>query len=202
MAKLLFQGHGSFRITTDSGLVIYVDPYAGEGYDAPADIVLSTHEHFDHNRLSKVTQNEGCTVIRSSDALNDDVYKSFDSASVHIMAVPAYNKNHDRKHCVGYIIVFDGIKVYAAGDTSTTDEMKEYAGLGIDYALLPTDGVYNMSPVEASACAELIGAKHAIPIHMAPGKLFDERAAARFTAMNRLVVPAGEEIILKRGISG
>ena len=38
MAKLLFQGHGSFRITTDENIVIYVDPYVGSGYDLPADI--------------------------------------------------------------------------------------------------------------------------------------------------------------------
>ena len=33
MAKLLYQGHGSYRITTGEGKVIYVDPFAGEGYD-------------------------------------------------------------------------------------------------------------------------------------------------------------------------
>ena len=48
MAKLLYQGHGSYRITADDGRVLYVDPYAGEGYDKPADIVLITHEHSDH----------------------------------------------------------------------------------------------------------------------------------------------------------
>ena len=31
MAKLLYQGHGSYRITADDGRVLYVDPYAGEG---------------------------------------------------------------------------------------------------------------------------------------------------------------------------
>ena len=40
MAKLLFQGHASCRITTHSGTVIYIDPFAGEGYDLPADLVL------------------------------------------------------------------------------------------------------------------------------------------------------------------
>ena len=45
MAKLLYQGHGSYRITTDDGRVLYVDPYAGEGYDKPADIVLITHDN-------------------------------------------------------------------------------------------------------------------------------------------------------------
>ena len=38
MAELLYQGHGSYRIVSNEGVVIYVDPYAGEGYDMPADI--------------------------------------------------------------------------------------------------------------------------------------------------------------------
>ena len=37
MAEILYQGHGSFRLTTSEGSVIYIDPYAGEGYDRPAD---------------------------------------------------------------------------------------------------------------------------------------------------------------------
>ena len=40
MAEILYQGHGSFRLTTSEGSVIYIDPYAGEGYDRPADLVL------------------------------------------------------------------------------------------------------------------------------------------------------------------
>ena len=40
MATLLFQGHASCRITTRAGAVIYIDPFAGEGYDLPADLVL------------------------------------------------------------------------------------------------------------------------------------------------------------------
>ena len=36
MATLLFQGHASCRITTRAGAVIYIDPFAGEGYDLPA----------------------------------------------------------------------------------------------------------------------------------------------------------------------
>lgn len=37
METLLYQGHGSLRFTTDGGKVIYIDPFAGEGYDKPAD---------------------------------------------------------------------------------------------------------------------------------------------------------------------
>jgi len=53
MPKLLFQGHGSYRLTADDGRVIYVDPYKGKGYDAPADLILVTHQHYDHNQISR-----------------------------------------------------------------------------------------------------------------------------------------------------
>jgi len=196
MAKLLFQGHGSFRITTDENVVIYVDPFVGEGYDLPADIILVTHQHGDHNQVDKVAKKDGCTVIQSYDAIKDGEHQSFKLGNVFINAVPAYNKNHSRNQCVGYILEFDGIKLYAAGDTSTTEEMKDFSKLKLDYALLPIDGIYNMDPAEATKCAEIIGARYAIPIHMKPGALFDEDMAAKFTAKNRLIVKAGEEITL------
>lgn len=57
MAKLLFQGHGSYRITTNDGVVIYVDPFLGSGYDKEADIILVTHEHNDHNHVELPKRN-------------------------------------------------------------------------------------------------------------------------------------------------
>ena len=49
---------------------------------------------------------------------------------------------------------------------------------------------------EASACARLIAAKHSIPTHMAPGRLFDRAAAERFDGPGRLILEPGEEITL------
>ncbi|MHB8129848.1 MAG: MBL fold metallo-hydrolase [Mobilitalea sp.] len=196
MTRLLYQGHGSFRITTQENQVIYVDPYAGEGYDLPADLILVTHQHGDHNQIGIVSKKSTCTIIQNQDALKEGRYQNFTIGTVQIEAVPAYNSNHDRGQTVGYIMTVDGIKVYAAADTSTTQEMKEYAALKLDYALLPIDGVYNMDPQEASVCADLIGAKHTIPIHMKAGVLFDANLAEQFMAKNRLIVKAGEEIVL------
>jgi len=196
MAKLLFQGHGSFRITTDENMVIYVDPFIGEGYDLPADIILVTHQHWDHNQVDKVAKKADCRIIQNFDAVKNGEYKSFKIGNVTINTVPAYNKNHAKDQCVGYILEFDGIKLYAAGDTSATEEMRDFAKLKLDYALLPIDGIYNMDAAEASSCADIMEVKHAIPIHMKPGALFDEEMAGKFTAKNKLIVRAGEEINL------
>ena len=43
-STILYQGHGSLRITTGEGRVIYIDPYAGEGYDVPGRIILRPGE--------------------------------------------------------------------------------------------------------------------------------------------------------------
>ena len=62
MATLLYQGHGSLRLTTDSGKVIYIDPFAGEGYDEPADLILVTHQNHDHNCTDLPAKNPGCVI--------------------------------------------------------------------------------------------------------------------------------------------
>ncbi|MBC3889456.1 MBL fold metallo-hydrolase [Acetobacterium paludosum] len=197
MGKLLYQGHGSYRIVSDNGIVIYVDPFAGEGYDLPADIVLISHEHPDHNKLSLLQQKKGCTVLRPESILTDRVYRSRKIDDISIQAVPAYNAKHDKNHCVGYLIELDGIKIYASGDTSLTDYMRDVLSKEkIDYALLPIDGIFNMDPAEASHCAELIGAVHTIPIHMKPGALFDQKKAQSFVSKGRLILAPKEEIIL------
>ena len=74
--------------------------------------------------------------------------------------------------------------------------MEVLAERQIDYAFLPTDGIYNMDVREASVCAELIRAKHSVPIHMVPGELFGESVAEQFQGPGKLVIRAGEEIIL------
>lgn len=196
MAKLLYQGHGSYRITANDGRVIYVDPYAGEGYELPADIVLVSHQHGDHNKISLLTLKDGATVITNEEALEGGRHNSFTLNSIVIEAVEAGNSKHKPTECVGYIIMVDGVKIYASGDTSKTKQMESFAEKAIDYALLPCDGVYNMDMEEASSCAELIGAKHNIPIHMSPGKLFGRERAEKFTGANRLILEPGQEINL------
>lgn len=71
--------------------------------------------------------------------------------------------------------------------------MAKMADLHIDYAFLPTDGIYNMDAKEASVCAKLIAARHSVPVHTTPGALFDEGVAAMFECDGKLVLKPGTE---------
>ena len=196
MAKLYYQGHGSFRIVLADGHVVYVDPNAGDGYHLPADLILVTHQHNDHNQIKKCAQNPDCRVITNDDALAGGAHQSLDLGWMQIEATQAYNAMHSPAKCVGYILTADGVTLYASGDTSKTAQMAALAARELDYALYCCDGVFNMGLDEAAECAALVGAKHNIPIHMKPGFLFSQSRADKWTAPNKLVVTPGEEITL------
>lgn len=196
MARLLYQGHGSFRLTTEEGRVIYIDPYKGEGYDEPADLILVTHQHPDHNQINIPLRRDNCIVYQNTDAIINGEYQSTDLAGVHIEAVQAYNGNHPIDQCVGYLVTVNGKLLYFAGDTSRTEQMTGLADRNIDYAFLPTDGIFNMDMPEAIECAELINAKHTVPVHMSPGKLFDKDRAKLFNTPSAYIMADGDELEL------
>ena len=199
-ATLYYQGHASVRIATPEGKTIYVDPYMGDGYDVPADLILITHGHHDHTQTDLITtKNDGCETITWKEAIKDGAHQTFEYDFVTVEAVEAgYNKNHNAKECVGYILTFtNGATLYLSGDTSTTPQMSELAGRNLDYAFFCCDGVYNMDMSEAIECANLVGAKHSIPYHMAPGKDFDKAIAETFDVANRIIIAPGEELTLE-----
>ena len=213
MAEMLYQGHGSYRITTNAGTVIYVDPFAGRGYDAEADLVLVTHEHPDHDKVDLMPRAKGCTILRAADFQPEPGnYKTLfipepraeKPCGIRMSGVPACNKNHPIDECVGIIIEFDGITFYASGDTSTTEWMRngKLKDMLIDYAVLPGDGFYNMDIDEASECAKMIDALYTIPVHLVPvhdpldATIFSRERAEAFQAEGRVILEPGETLEL------
>lgn len=203
MSTINYLCHSSFKIVTCQGSIIYIDPFVDDGsLDEPCDILLVTHEHFDHNQTQIVNKKESCIEIHPADALVDGVYKSFQIGDVSIQAVPAYNSNHPVDECVGYVIGLGDKKLYFAGDTSTTEAMaEELPSMALDYAFLPCDGIFNMDVAEASKCAKMIGAKCTVPIHTTPVSSaadcgYDMDKAEAFDCPGKLIVKPGETITL------
>ncbi len=187
-------GHASMKIKTAEGVVIYIDPYYEGDYSEKADIILVSHEHSDHNKVGLCQQNEGCLVLRAKQTINakDLSYNTFEHLGVKIEPVAAANNNHSITNSTGFVLTFDGITVYHAGDTSKLKEMALLKERNIDYAFFPIDGKYNMNAAEAMECAALVSAKHNTPMHY-----FDADPNA-FKPENLLPIAYGETVELAK----
>ena len=197
-ASLTYLGHATVKIKTSEGKIMYIDPYQPGDYSDSADVVLITHQHSDHNRLNLVVQRPTCMVIQNSNAIQNGAYQSFTVGNIKIAAVAAYNANHQKSQCVGYVVEVDGIKLYHAGDTGVIAEMADLATRELTYALLPIDGIFTITPEQATQAAAMIKAKFNIPMHtMGTPDTYNEANVARFTPPNKIIVRPGETIELK-----
>ncbi len=192
MPRLTWIGHASLKIETVRGAIVYVDPYAPGDYSQPADLILVSHEHGDHNAVSLVTQKLGCTVLRAGDLIRPDgSYCACTVAGVTVEPTRACNKNHSPLQTCGFLLTFDGVCVYFASDTSQVEQMAALAARKVDYAFFPIDGQYNMGPQEAMACAAMVCARHNTAIH------WFNADPAQFCPKNNLPLHPGDCIPLE-----
>jgi len=182
--KLSWLGHDGFRI--QNGKVIYIDPFKIGDRGPKADIVLVSHEHFDHlsiEDLKKIVTPNTVVVAHAQSAgelsklkvKETKIVKPGDKLTIGeimIQAVPAYNLNkgpepgkvfHPKEDGkLGFVVTVKGIRIYHAADSDHIPEMK---GLNPDVALLPVSGTYVMTPQEAAEAAASVNPKIAIPMH-------------------------------------
>jgi L-ascorbate metabolism protein UlaG (beta-lactamase superfamily) len=180
---ITFIGHGTLMFSF-ADKIIHVDPVGREADYASmpkADIVLVTHEHGDHldsNAIDAIRK-EGTVVVcsRSCEGRLDGAIVMENGArrteaGFPIEAVPAYNLVHKRDNGQpfhpkgngnGYVISFGDVRVYVAGDTENTPEMK--ALRNIDIAFLPMNLPYTMTPEMVADAAKAFRPRILYPYH-------------------------------------
>lgn len=174
-AHIQWAGHDCFIIKSGE-LVIYIDPFQLNKGLPQADIILITHDHYDHCSPSDIAaiQKSDTKILcppESKAKLSGKIHTISAGASaeikgIKIETVPAYNidkKFHPQANkWMGYIITVDGSRIYHAGDTDFIPEMKNFK---CDIAIIPVSGTYVMTAKEAVEASKVIDAKVFIPMH-------------------------------------
>jgi L-ascorbate metabolism protein UlaG (beta-lactamase superfamily) len=190
---ITWYGHAAMKFSGEK--IVYIDPFEMEQgpYD-PADIILITHDHYDHCSLGDITKlsKENTVIIAPQNCkskLKGHVKiiaagESILEQGVQIEAVPAYNigKTFHQKSAggLGYIVTLNGKRIYQAGDTDFIPEMKQ---IKADVVILPVGGTYTMTAEEAAKAANAIQPEVAIPMHYGSivGSVTDAETFKRLT---------------------
>jgi L-ascorbate metabolism protein UlaG (beta-lactamase superfamily) len=181
--KITFINHATL-IFEFNWKIIHVDPQSRMADYAKlpkADLILITHDHGDHldtQALEAIRTEKTQIVITKLCAPKVSggiVLKNGDVKTVcglKIEAVPAYNIVHKRDNGIpfhpkgdgnGYVVTFGDKRVYIAGDTENTPEMK--ALKNIDIAFLPMNLPYTMTPEMVTDAAKAFNPKILYPYH-------------------------------------
>lgn len=188
--KTTFYGHASVEIQTE-GKTLLIDPFISPNPQAShidvaalkPDYILVSHGHGDHIAdVEAIQKNSGAKIIAIAEiagwygakgienvhGMNFGGAHDFDFGRVkmvyalHSSSMPdgSYGGNP-----AGYVIYAEGKKIYFAGDTALTYDMKLLADENLDWAFLPIGDNYTMGADDAIRASEFINCKNIIGIH-------------------------------------
>ena len=171
--RLRWFGQSAFLITAREGTVM-IDPFgdpsalAGRGIrfayppieDVRADLVLVTHEHFDHNAVDVVGGDPA--VVRLAGTHQTPVGEVVGVASEHDPEAGTR-----RGPNAIFRLELDGLRVAHMGDFGQPDLREEQRGaLGrVDVLIAPVGGGPTIGPEQAAAIAGELGARWIVPMH-------------------------------------
>jgi L-ascorbate metabolism protein UlaG (beta-lactamase superfamily) len=172
--------HSAIRFAF-KGKQYYVDPAGEAAWDKmpKADVILITHEHGDHLNPKVIDQikKDGTLVYANAASVKKagfgeviEVGQSKAIADITVEAIPAYNLDPERvkyhpkeRKDNGYVLTFGDTRVYVAGDTEGTPEMKALKDIAI--AFLPINLPYTMTPKDAADAARAFKPRILYPYH-------------------------------------
>ena len=177
--------HASMEINF-GGCIIQVDPVVDGALPKTdysqwpkADIILITHDHYDHfdanavvdlcKPSTKIVTNASTAAILGTGMVmaNGDTLRLADDLVVHAVAAynttPGHTQFHPKDRDNGFILEADGLRIYIAGDTEDIEEMKEVKD--IDVAFLPCNQPYTMTPSQLRHAADMVKPRVLYPYH-------------------------------------
>jgi len=183
--KITCIGHGTLMFAFN-GKIIHVDPvsrYANFTKMPKADLILVTHEHGDHLDATAIQDltKDGTSVVWTQKCLEKVNIESSivmtngeteTIQNIKIEAVPAYNIEHMRSENTpfhprgegnGYVLTFADKRIYVAGDTENTPEMKALKNIYV--AFLPMNLPYTMTPEMVADAARAFKPSVLYPYH-------------------------------------
>jgi L-ascorbate metabolism protein UlaG (beta-lactamase superfamily) len=166
--KIKCYGHAAFLITSNQGVKIITDPYESGAYGGQlgygkikdeADIVLTSHDHADHNDTKSLPGSP--QIVKGSGSKT--------VKGIPIKGISTYHdpsKGSERGANTIFTLSVDGLKVCHLGDLGHTLAEKELAAIGpVDILLIPVGGYFTIDAAEATRVAEQIHPKVLIPMH-------------------------------------
>src|SRR3989344_6051851 len=169
--EITYVGHACFKIKGKEHTLV-IDPYDPKktGYKLPkleADIVLSTHQHFDHNYIEGVT---GYSLLIDGPG-------EYETKNTFIYGIPTYHddkEGKDRGENTMYLIEIEGFTVLHAGDLGH-DLSKETLEMiaGVDVLLIPVGGTYTIDAKTAVKVISSLEPGIVVPMHFQTEDLTD-----------------------------
>lgn len=168
----------SIKIVLDK--VLYFDPFKIENEGHDADIIFITHSHYDHMAIDSINKvKKDSTIIVAPKSIEKEISivgdvkfiylepnEELELDGLKIKTVPSYNNlkpfHPKRNNWLGYIVTYNDISYYVAGDT---DKTKDNESVKCDVALIPIGGHYTMDVKEATELVKIINPKVVIPTH-------------------------------------
>lgn len=162
--EIRWLSHACFEIK--SAKTILIDPFfkgnkLAPKYDGKPDMILITHEHFDHSNASgfdsKIVSPPNLDY-ENSIKMRIGETKEVDGVKLTMVE----SSHHQSKYPTGFIIELEGKRLYHAGDTYL-DGVKDRGS--IDVFFVPIGGFYTMNVDEAVEALKIVRPNLAIPMH-------------------------------------
>ncbi len=165
--EITYYGQSCFKIKGSVGTVV-TDPFEDYiGLSLPglsADMVTVSHQHPDHNAISKIKG----TARRDKPFIVDEVGE-YEVAGISVFGVKSYHDNHqgvERGTNIIFTIMIDDIRVCHLGDLGHELSNEQMAQIGdVDVLLVPVGGTFTIDPELAVKTINTLEPGIAIPMH-------------------------------------